>query len=99
LSPEPIALLCGILDEVPATPIVEAILHTASVVSLRRTSLTPAESRVADLAVSGLSNREIAARLFVTVKTVEFHLSRVYRKLGARARGDLAALIASAPSP
>jgi DNA-binding CsgD family transcriptional regulator len=98
LSPEPIALLCGIRDELPATPIVEAILHTASVVSLRRPSLTPAERRVAELAVSGLSNRDIAARLFVTVKTVEFHLSRVYRKLGARARGDLAAHIAADPA-
>lgn len=98
LSPEPIALVCGIRNERPAKPIVEAILHAASVVSLRRTALTPAERRVAELAVSGLSNRDIAACLFVTVKTVEFHLSRVYRKLGATARGELAALIAADPS-
>ncbi len=99
LSPEPIALVCGIRHERPAKPIVEAILHAASVVSLRHSVLTPAERRVAELAVSGLSNRDIAARLFVTVKTVEFHLSRVYRKLGASARGELAALIAVDPAP
>ena len=95
----PIALVCGIRHERPAKPIVEAILHAASVVSLRHSVLTPAERRVAELAVSGLSNRDIAARLFVTVKTVEFHLSRVYRKLGASARGELAALIAVDPAP
>lgn len=99
LAPEPIALVCGIRDERPTKPIVEAILHAASVVSLHRSTLTAAERRVAELAVSGLSNRDIAARLFVTVKTVEFHLSRVYRKLGARARGELAALLATDPSP
>lgn len=99
LSPEPIALVCGIRNERPPKPIVEAILHAASVVLLRRTALTPAERRVAELAVSGLSNRDIAACLFVTVKTVEFHLSRVYRKLGASARGELTALIAADPSP
>jgi len=97
LSPEPIALLCGIRDEVPPKPIVEAILHTATVVSLRRTRLTAAERRVAELAAEGLSNREIAARLYVTVKTVEFHLSRVYRKLGATTRGELANLIGAQP--
>lgn len=97
LSPEPIALLCGIRDEAPPKPIVEAILHAATVVSLRRTGLTASERRVADLAAGGLSNREIAARLYVTVKTVEFHLSKVYRKLGATTRGELANLIGAQP--
>ncbi|MFF7726747.1 AAA family ATPase [Streptomyces sp. NPDC008001] len=44
-------------------------------------SLTPAERRTALLAAEGLTNREIAGRLYVTRRTVEMHLSRVYRKL------------------
>ncbi|HZE06102.1 MAG TPA: AAA family ATPase [Solirubrobacteraceae bacterium] len=52
--------------------------------------LTEAESRVAELVASGLSNREVAARLFVSVKTVEANLTRVYRKLGVRSRTGLA---------
>ena len=52
--------------------------------------LTVSERRVADLAASGLSNREIAQQLFVTVKAVEWHLSNVYRKLGIRSRTRLA---------
>jgi DNA-binding CsgD family transcriptional regulator len=54
-------------------------------------SLTAAEQRVARLAATGLTNREIADRLVVTVKAVEWHLSHVYRKLGIHSRGALAA--------
>jgi DNA-binding CsgD family transcriptional regulator len=59
----------------------------------RRTTsdeLTVAEERVAELAGQGLRNAEIAARLYVTPKTVEATLSRVYRKLGVRSRTELA---------
>lgn len=52
--------------------------------------LTPSERRVADLAVQGRTNREIADALFLSVKTVEANLSRVYRKLGVRGRAELA---------
>ena len=45
---------------------------------------------MAELAASGMSNREIAQQLFVTVKAVEWHLSNVYRKLGIRSRTRLA---------
>jgi DNA-binding CsgD family transcriptional regulator len=53
-------------------------------------SLTPSELRVAGLAADGLSNRDIAQRLFVTPKTVEVHLTSVYRKLGIPGRAGLA---------
>lgn len=53
-------------------------------------SLTASELRVAELAAGGRTNKEIAQALFVTVKTVEAHLSRVYRKLGVSTRRDLA---------
>jgi DNA-binding CsgD family transcriptional regulator len=52
-------------------------------------SLTASERRVAQLAAEELSNKEIAQALFVTVKTVELHLSNVYRKLGIGSRRDL----------
>ncbi len=52
--------------------------------------LTPSERRVADLVAGGATNREVAAALFVSVKTVEGTLSRVYRKLGVRSRTGLA---------
>ena len=52
--------------------------------------LTPAEERVAALVAEGHTNREVASLLFVTDHTVEFHLSRIYRKLGVRSRAELA---------
>jgi len=61
-------------------------------------SLTVSERRVADLAAAGLSNRQIAQHLFVTVKAVEWHLSNVYRKLGIRSRTRLPALL-NVPAP
>ncbi len=51
--------------------------------------LTPAEQRVAELAASGLTNRDVAATLFISSKTVEATLARVYRKLGIRSRAEL----------
>lgn len=51
--------------------------------------LTPAEQRVAELAASGMTNRDVAARLFISAKTVEATLARVYRKLGIRSRAEL----------
>jgi DNA-binding NarL/FixJ family response regulator len=58
--------------------------------------LTPSEARVVELAADGLPNKEIASRLFVTVHTVELHLSRAYTKLGVRSRAQLAAHRAAA---
>ncbi|MFF3404520.1 AAA family ATPase [Streptomyces sp. NPDC002659] len=52
-------------------------------------ALTPSEKRVADLAADGATNRQIAQTLFVTPKTVEVHLSSVYRKLGITTRNQL----------
>ncbi|MFF1272526.1 ATP-binding protein [Streptomyces marokkonensis] len=61
--------------------------------------LTPAEERVAHKAAAGLSNREISQALFVTVKTVEWHLSQAYAKLGIAKRGELSRALTLGPSP
>ena len=54
--------------------------------------LTPQEQAVSQLVARGLSNREVAAELFVSTKTVQYHLTRIYTKLGVRSRSELAAL-------
>ncbi len=59
-------------------------------------ALTPAERRVADLAASGMSNREIAQSLFVSLRTVETHLTHSYQKLGIASREQLDAALATA---
>lgn len=59
--------------------------------------LTESEQRVASLAARGLSNKEIANRLFVTVYTVEAHLSHAYAKLGVRSRAQLVHRLTNTP--
>jgi DNA-binding CsgD family transcriptional regulator len=58
-------------------------------------SLTASERRIAELASQGLTNREIAQTLFITTRTVEGHLTSVFRKLGVDSRDELAAALAS----
>ena len=53
--------------------------------------LTESQERTVKLAAAGMSNKEIARELFVTVHTVEVHLSRAYAKLGVSSRRQLAA--------
>lgn len=59
-----------------------------------REPLTAQEEQIAAAVAAGQSNREAAAALFVSTKTVETHLTRIYRKLGVRTRTELATLIA-----
>ncbi len=56
--------------------------------------LSPREREIADLVAEGRSNKQVAATLFLSDRTVEYHLSAVYRKLGVRSRTELAATLA-----
>jgi ATP/maltotriose-dependent transcriptional regulator MalT len=89
------AYQCG---ATPLADLARSELHAAGA-RPRRTAvsgpeaLTPSERRVADLAATGLSNRDIAQQLFVTVKTVEVHLASTYRKLDIAGRRQLAEVL------
>jgi DNA-binding CsgD family transcriptional regulator len=82
------------LDELGSAGWAEQARAELARVGARRPSpsgeLTPTERRTAELAADGLSNKEIAQALYVTVHTVEVHLSRTYAKLGVRSRTQLA---------
>jgi DNA-binding CsgD family transcriptional regulator len=64
-------------------------LTRLDVTSQSQQGLTAAEQRVAELAASGMTNRDVAGALFISPKTVEATLARVYRKLGIRSRAEL----------
>jgi DNA-binding CsgD family transcriptional regulator len=95
---EPLTRALELADELGAVPLVVRTRHELGLLGVRprrsaRTgpaSLTPGELAVAELAADGLGNVQIAQRLFVARKTVESHLASAYRKLGIRARGELA---------
>jgi DNA-binding NarL/FixJ family response regulator len=81
-----------IFDSLGARLWLERVQRELARTGLRRSldrELTPTELRVAELAAHGARNKEIAGALFVTVKTVEANLSRVYAKLGIRSRVEL----------
>jgi DNA-binding CsgD family transcriptional regulator len=61
--------------------------------------LTPSEHQIATLVAEGLSNKEIATRLFVSVRTVEMHVSNAYRKLGVRSRTGLSRYVLTRQQP
>lgn len=69
---------------VVTSPVPSTVLH----------SLTKAERRVAESVAAGRTNKEVADHLFVSVKTVDFHLQAIYRKLTVRSRTELAVLMA-----
>ncbi len=64
-------------------------LARANVGQRQTGQLTPSEQRVAELAASGMKNRDVATALFISPKTVEANLARIYRKLGIKSRAEL----------
>ncbi len=87
------------LEAMPALERCERELQACGVSPVRREGagthgLSGPERTVAKLVADGLSNREVATELVLSVKTVEFHLTRVYAKLGIRSRAELAVRVA-----
>ncbi len=87
----------ALMDAVGARRLERRIAPAAGNVEVRAKALTAREREVAKLAVEGLSNRAIAARLCVTERTVESHLAAVYAKTGIGSRGELVAAMRDAP--
>jgi DNA-binding NarL/FixJ family response regulator len=102
---EPLRLALDLAERCGAEPLVEEALSELHAAGGRpRTtalsgveSLTASERRVAGMAAEGRSNKEIAQALYVTLKTVELHLTNTYRKLGIRSRHELAAVLSDEP--
>jgi DNA-binding CsgD family transcriptional regulator len=91
-----LARACG------ARPVAERAEHELRAAGARprrdritgRDALTASERRIAELAIEGMTNRQIAETLFITRKTVESHLEHTFRKLDIHARGELAQALA-----
>ena len=86
-----------IFERLGATPWAESARAELAAIGGRPAptgELTPTEERVARLAAAGRTNREVAESLFLSVRTVEGHLSHAYHKLGVRSRTELATVIA-----
>jgi DNA-binding CsgD family transcriptional regulator len=86
----------GIFEQLGALLWAESTKAELDRIGLRRAApvdasgITAAEAKVAELVAAGRTNREVASELFMSPKTVEAHLSRIYRKLGVRSRAELA---------
>ena len=85
--------------EIGHRPLLAEIEHELPRVAAARsgTELTATEQRVADLIATGATNRDAAAELFVSVRTVETHVASIYRKLGVRTRAELAHKLSAQP--
>jgi DNA-binding CsgD family transcriptional regulator len=86
-----LALRCGAggLAELAYSELRASGIRLRREVATGADALTPSERRIAEMAAAGLSNSEIAQELFLTIKTIEMHLTRTYRKLDVRGRAEL----------
>jgi DNA-binding CsgD family transcriptional regulator len=103
-SRDPLRLALGLAHSCGARPLADRARQELVLAGARprrdaqagRDALTAAELRVARLAAGGRTNREVAQQLFITIKTVEGHLARTFRKLDVHRREDLSAALATA---
>ena len=88
----------GILRPLGAQMWIGRAQDELSRIGLRRAAasdgLTPAQTRVAELVAAGMSNQEIASTLYMSTRSVESHLTKIYREFGVRSRGQLIAALA-----
>ncbi|MGO9890465.1 MAG: helix-turn-helix transcriptional regulator [Solirubrobacteraceae bacterium] len=88
----------AIFEPLEARVWIERARDELSRIGLRRAAvslgLTPAQTRVAALAAAGLSNQEIATTLYMSTRTVESHLTKIYREYGVRSRAQLVGALA-----
>jgi DNA-binding CsgD family transcriptional regulator len=99
---EPLARALASFEKLGATPWSQRALSELRATGVRLGSvsepllatLTPQELRVAMAVGEGMTNRKAAAALFLSPKTVDYHLGKVYRKLNVSSRGELAAIVA-----
>ncbi|WP_369746277.1 AAA family ATPase [Paenarthrobacter sp. AMU7] len=89
----PEARQAAVLRDVSEASLGDALVHDPSTEADRSVPLTRREQDIVALAVSGLTDRQIAEKLMVSVRTVEGHLYRSYAKLGIRRREDLGAAV------
>ncbi|MFL5824406.1 MAG: ATP-binding protein [Solirubrobacteraceae bacterium] len=93
----------AILEPLGAQLLVSRARDELSRIGLRRArvteGLTPAQTRVAELVTEGMSNAEVARELHMSLRTVESHLSRVYREHGVSSRSKLIAALAGSGAP
>ena len=80
----------GTSNFVENVPLNEAALKTIRPSTSTLDDLTPQELRIAQLVAEGATNREVGAQLYVSPKTVEYHLRKVFMKLGVASRVELA---------
>ncbi|MFG1707326.1 AAA family ATPase [Nonomuraea sp. M3C6] len=96
---ERLAAARAIFDRLGARPLVDRCAHELAACGLEppatvRLGLTPQELSTATLVAGGLTNRQIARELLISVKTVEYHIGKIYTKLGIGSRVALAAKLA-----
>ncbi|MEQ4722621.1 LuxR C-terminal-related transcriptional regulator [Nonomuraea sp. B19D2] len=90
----------AIFERLGARPLADRCVHELEACGLEppatvRLGLTPQELSTATLVAGGLTNRQIARELLISVKTVEYHIGKIYTKLGVCSRVALAAKLAS----
>jgi DNA-binding CsgD family transcriptional regulator len=102
LAKEHLEQALGIFESLPAPLWAERARSELSRLGLRPPAplaLTATEQRVAALAASGRTNRQVAQALFLSTRTVEANLARVYRKLGISSRAELGAAMVRTQPP
>ncbi len=89
----------AILEALNATPHISRAQDQLARIGLRRPTptdgITPVRARVTELVIAGMSNPEIANTLYISVRTVEAHLTKIYRDLGVRTRSQMIAAVAT----